>query len=68
MIIRETNTNQFETRLSKNELTLLHNALNEVCNGIDSFEFSTRLGIQREAALEMLSQISRTLEAADSSS
>lgn len=31
--------------LSKDELGVLSNALNEVCNGIEVWEFDTRMGI-----------------------
>ncbi|MGI8712633.1 MAG: hypothetical protein ACR2NR_05490 [Solirubrobacteraceae bacterium] len=50
-------------RLSRQELTLLNNALNEVCNGvaIDDFEFATRLGVGREQAREVLQSISNGL-------
>ena len=45
--------------LSKDELLILNNALNEVCNGIeiDEFEFSARIGAQREQAQALLRRI-----------
>lgn len=36
--------------LSKDELGVLINALNEVCNGIEVWEFDTRIGIDIEKA------------------
>ncbi len=33
--------------LTKDELGVLTNALNEVCNGIEVWEFDTRMGINR---------------------
>lgn len=44
-------------RLSLAELRTLNNALNEVCNGLDVAGFSTRIGVEREAAARLLEQI-----------
>jgi hypothetical protein len=38
--------------LSHNELILLNNALNEVCNGLEFLDFSTRLGGVKETNLK----------------
>jgi hypothetical protein len=35
---------RFELTVSRDELILLNNALNEVCNGLEVPEFSTRIG------------------------
>ena len=43
-----------------NELVILQNALNEVCNGIDIPEFATRLGANRDEALRLLNEIHST--------
>lgn len=40
--------------ISKNELKVLINALNEVCNSIEEWEFETRMGIYIEDATTML--------------
>ena len=47
------------------ELVGVSNALNEVCHGvhIDDAEFSTRLGISREALSGILSAISAAFDA-----
>jgi hypothetical protein len=41
------------------ELLLLNNALNEVCNGIslDDDEFQTRLGVDRKTARKLLAKL-----------
>ena len=41
------------------ELLIVNNALNEVCNGIsiDDFEFSARLGAEREEARALLRRV-----------
>jgi hypothetical protein len=44
--------------LTQNELAILNNAMNEVCNGIDlEGEFQTRMGCTIEAARELLAKI-----------
>jgi hypothetical protein len=42
---------------SQEELGLINNALNEVCNGIDIPEFQTRLGSPIETVRELLKKI-----------
>ena len=49
--------------LSKEELVILNNALNEVCNGLDLNEFSTRMGAERENVDELLSEIGKVIDA-----
>jgi hypothetical protein len=45
--------------LSKAEIGLVNNALNEVANGVDigEFEFKTRLGESRQAARQLLREV-----------
>jgi hypothetical protein len=44
--------------LSPQELLIINNALNEVCNGISlDGEFSTRMGCSAEEARELLDKI-----------
>ena len=43
--------------LTFDEVVLLSNALNEVCNGIDVPEFETRLGVAAEHAVSLLKQM-----------
>jgi hypothetical protein len=40
--------------LSSDDLLTICNALNEVCNGLDISEFATRMGVEREGALDLL--------------
>ncbi len=47
--------------VSDDELLLLSNALNEVCNGIEPWEFSTRLGGPRDAAIALFKQLHKVL-------
>ena len=39
------------------ELLTLSNALNEVCNGLELPEFSTRIGVDREEAVDLLKSL-----------
>jgi len=44
--------------LTKDELGIINNALNEVCNGIDlEGEFETRMGCTLQAARDVLAKI-----------
>jgi hypothetical protein len=44
--------------LTKNELDIINNALNEVCNGIDlEGEFDTRMGCTVEQARAVLAKV-----------
>lgn len=54
MNIENDEAGAFSLTVNRNELSLLSNALNEVCNGIDVQEFSTRLGSSREEAVKLL--------------
>jgi hypothetical protein len=49
------------------ELLVINNALNEVCNGIsfDDDEFQTRIGQSRDKALAVLKKVAKSLEYAD---
>ena len=56
MLLKSTGGGRFVIEASDAELTLLSNALNEVCNGvqISEAEFATRLGASREDARRLL--------------
>jgi hypothetical protein len=45
------------------ELVVINNALNEVCNGVslDDDEFKTRIGYSREMALGLLNKVGKML-------
>ena len=46
--------------LSFDDLMIINNALNEVCNGIDlGSEFQTRIGVERSEALALLNRVNR---------
>lgn len=51
-----------EIELSHDELLVLNAALNEVCNGIDMFEFETRIGAPRANVERLLAEIQAALD------
>jgi len=58
-------TNQgAQVTISLDELLLINNALNEVCNGIhiSEHEFSTRLGVSRREAAAFLARVHAVIE------
>lgn len=57
MQVLETTATQARVELTIEDVTLINNALNEVCNGIDLPEFSTRLGATIEDARALLRQV-----------
>jgi hypothetical protein len=52
-----------EAELTRADLLLINNALNEVCNGvhIEDAEFQTRLGASREEARKLLQRLQALL-------
>lgn len=50
---------------SRDELLVLNAALNEICNGIDVFEFETRIGAKREFVIGLLQGIGSLLDKMD---
>ena len=44
-------------RLSKDEVIILNNALNEICNGIAISEFHTRIGYEREEVEKLFNEL-----------
>lgn len=47
--------------ISRDELGVLCNALNEVCNGIEVWEFDTRMGVKIENAKIILASLASIL-------
>lgn len=61
MQVNQTSKDSASVSFTEAELVLLNNALNEVLNGLDIPEFSTRLGNSRQEAEELLHQINMLL-------
>ena len=47
---------------SKEDLLIIHSALNEICNGIDFFEFETRIGAGRDVVSNLLLEVGLILD------
>jgi hypothetical protein len=47
--------------LDKNELIVINAALNEICNGIELFEFETRIGADKDYVLTLLNLVNKLL-------
>jgi hypothetical protein len=49
---------------TRDELVIINNALNEICNGLslEDDEFQTRIGYTREAARKVLGKVAKALE------
>lgn len=69
MELKETRRSSTVIDLTSEELLLLRNALNEVCNGVrdleDDSEFATRLGVSRTEGRRLLAGLA---DAADRAS
>ncbi len=59
-------TKRSQIELSLEEILILTNSLNEVCNGIDLFEFATRMGADRECMRLVLAELSERLDLMES--
>lgn len=55
-------SNEVEIDLDREDLLVINAALNEVCNGIDLFEFETRIGTTREKVEELMGEIQMILD------
>lgn len=54
IIVPKENMNDLIIELNKDELLMLHAALNETCNGLDIDDFDTRVGFKKENLLSLL--------------
>lgn len=48
--------------LSLEEMLVVNAALNEICNGIEVFEFETRIGKTREWVADLLEEVGNILD------
>jgi hypothetical protein len=63
MDLRRFEAGRANVDLSLDELRIVGNALNEVCNGLDIAEFSTRIGAEHDDALWLLQEVRDVLDA-----
>ncbi len=57
MKVEEVEKKKVTLSLSREELLILHQALNEVLNGLDVPELSTRMGAEREEVATLMQRL-----------
>jgi hypothetical protein len=57
MDIIEATPDRSRIDIGMDQLLILNSALNEVCNGLDLWEFETRMGVDRPTAKALLAEI-----------
>ena len=62
MRVDSTNRDSANVELSKGELTIINNALNEVCHGLDVWDFDIRMGVAKPEVLKLLHRVSELLQ------
>lgn len=65
MEVIKSTMSQLNINVSRDELLVINAALNEVCNGVELFEFETRIGASKARALEVLGEIGQMLDRMD---
>jgi hypothetical protein len=65
MEITASTADAMTVHVTRDEASIINNALNEVCNGthLADFEFSARMGVSREEARKVLRTINDALKA-----
>ena len=61
MEVLRRNPHAAEIRLTRGELAIISNALNEICHGIDLPEFATRIGAEPAEARRLLAEFGALL-------
>ena len=64
MELKNRHNDSVELQLSREELLILNNALNEACNGLSLFDLETRMGATREEVQSVLKNIGEVLDCA----
>ena len=62
MQLLNNNAHSAQLLISLDELYILHQSLNEVCHGIDLFEFETRMGASRKEVEGLMKSIRIIIE------
>lgn len=61
MKLLKNSSSSVDIRMSIDELITIYQSLNEVCNGIDLFEFQTRIGVPREEVSALMKILSKAI-------
>ena len=64
MRVVSTEQGKATVELTKDDLLALNNALNEVCNALDTWDFQTRMGCSLDDARRLLKAVSQAYEQA----
>jgi hypothetical protein len=62
MQVIKLSVDQLNVGVSRDELLIINSALNEVCNGIDLFEFEARMGAEREKVVKLLGEVGAAID------
>jgi hypothetical protein len=57
--------NVADVSFDRDEILVLHSALNEICNGIEFFEFETRVGANHDFATNLLQKVGLLIDNMD---
>ena len=68
MELKDMNNKAALLEISLAELLVLNNALNEVCNGLDQFEFEARMGASNMEVSQLLAKVSSIINSIESKS
>ena len=66
MDLNESSSSKIKVELSLEELLILNSALNEVCNGLDQFDFDTRMGASHDDVNALLSRVNFVIDSVES--
>lgn len=59
-------SDEVDLRLTREELGIITNALNEVCHGLELWEFATRMGAEKAEVLKVLHRASEAYQEMES--
>jgi len=62
MRLKRTALDEITMQLTRQELGIISNALNEVCHGLDLWEFATRMGAEEAEVLKLLHRASEAYQ------
>jgi len=62
MQVIKLSVDQLNVGVSRDELLIINSAINEVCNGIDLFEFEARMGAEREKVVKLLGEVGAAID------
>jgi hypothetical protein len=62
MQVIKLSVDQLNVGVGRDELLIINSALNEVCNGIDLFEFEARMGAEREKVVKLLGEVGAAID------